>query len=135
MPLPRFVTIVMFAGSLACLGLSGCSEAKYGEVTGRVTLDGKPMPNIAVRFQHEAGTATIAKTDANGNYTLRFTMKRIGAPVGQHKVTIFTPQPESEETDRVAVKELIPAKYNKKSTEVREVKPGPQVIDFDLVSN
>lgn len=131
----RMFTLIM---RLACLGLivslAGCSEAKFGEVSGRVTLDNKPLPNIAVRFQDEGGSATIAKTDADGKYTLRFSSRHPGAPVGKHKVTIFTPPPVSEGTGTRAVNEIVPAKYNKNSTETREVKPGVQVIDFDLQS-
>jgi hypothetical protein len=120
---------------LAICGLClGCWQAKFGQVTGQVTLDGKPLPQVAVRFEDERGSATIARTDNAGNYVLRYTVHQLGAPVGKHKVTIFTPAPESEGTGERAKAELVPAKYNKKSMLTQVVKPGKQTINFELTS-
>ena len=49
-------------GAAVLLFFSGCNNAKYGNVTGQVTLDGKPLPQVAVRFEDERGSATIART-------------------------------------------------------------------------
>lgn len=116
------------------LGAAGCNNAKYGEVTGQVTLDGKPLPGIAVRFEDEQGSSTIARTDAAGNYVLQYTVHQMGAPIGKHKVTIFTPAPESEGTGERAKVELVPARYHRNSTLTAEVKRGKQQIDFALSS-
>lgn len=112
----------------------GCSS-DFGDVSGTVTLDGKPLKDIAVRFEDEGGSATIARTDAAGKYVLQYSLDQMGAPVGKHKVTIFTPAPVSEGTGDRAPKEVVPARYNSASTLVREVKPGNQVIDFDLTTD
>ena len=48
----------------------------------------------------------------------------MGAPVGKHKVTIFTPAPVSEGTGERAMAEIVPAKYNSKSTLTQQVKSG-----------
>jgi len=122
--------------SIICLllSLAGCSGPKFGEVTGNVTLDGKPLKGKAVRFEDEGGSATIARTDDAGNYVLRYTRNQTGAPVGKHKVTIFTPAPLSEGTGERAPPEDVPAKYNKNSTLVKEVTGGAQVIDFRLTT-
>src|SRR5688572_22898592 len=45
---PQWVGFVLWA--LACAVQCGCNNAKYGEVTGQVTLDGKPLQGVAVRF-------------------------------------------------------------------------------------
>jgi phosphatidate phosphatase APP1 len=128
---------LQFAASfgLACLlaALAGCSNAKYGEVSGQVTLNGKPLPGVAVRFEDERGSATIARTDQNGNYVLQYTVHQVGAPVGKHKVTIFMPAPETEGTGERAKVELVPAKY-RDSALTEEVKPGKQTINFALTS-
>jgi hypothetical protein len=116
----------------ACL--AGCGSAKFGHVTGQVTLDGKPLPGIALRFEDEGGSATIAKTDKQGNYVLQYTVQQLGAPVGRHKVTIFTPPPETDGTGERAKVELVPAKYNTSSTLTQEIKPGSQTINFELTS-
>jgi hypothetical protein len=128
---------ITWAGALRlvfAVGFVGCSNAKFGEVSGQVTLDGKPLPQVAVRFEDERGSATIARTDQNGNYVLRYTVHQIGAPVGKHKVTIFTPAPETEGTGERAKAELVPAKYNRKSTLTQEIKRGSQTINFELTS-
>lgn len=134
---------MLFSTRSGCLSLllvivsasfAGCGNAKFGHVTGQVTLDGKPLPNIALRFVDERGSATIATTDQQGNYELRYTVHQIGAPVGNHKVTIFTPPPPTEGTGERAKVELVPAKYNKASTLTKEVKPGSQTINFELTT-
>jgi hypothetical protein len=119
---------------LLALAFLGCTNAKFGEVSGQVTLDGKPLPQVAVRFEDEQGSATIARTDPNGNYILRYTVHQIGAPIGKHKVTIFTPAPETEGTGERAKAEIVPAKYNRNSTLTQEIKRGKQTINFELTS-
>jgi hypothetical protein len=119
---------------LLALAFTGCSNANFGEVAGQVTLDGKPLPQVAVRFEDERGSATIARTDQHGNYALRYTVHQIGAPVGKHKVTIFTPAPETEGTGERSKAEFVPAKYNRNSTLIQEIKRGKQTINFELSS-
>ncbi len=112
--------------------VAGCGGSKFGQVTGKVTLDGVPLKGITVRFEDEGGSATIARTDDSGNYELRYSLDEMGAPIGKHKVTIFTAAPVTEGTGERAPPEIVPAKYNKQSTMVHEVKRGKQVINFDL---
>ena len=114
--------------------LFGCGAPQFGEVSGQVTLDGKPLPAIAVRFEDEGGSAAIARTDQSGRYELRYTVDQIGAPVGKHKVTIFTPAPVSEGTGERAMAEIVPAKYNSKSTLTQQIKSGKQTCNFELTS-
>jgi hypothetical protein len=119
--------------SVVCT-LLGCGGPQFGNVSGQVTLDGKPLPDIAVRFEDEGGSATIARTDKSGHYELRYTVDQPGAPVGKHKVTIFTPAPISEGTGERAPAEIVPAKYNVKSTLTQEIKRGSQTCNFELTS-
>ncbi len=119
---------------IGCMvGLLGCGGPKFGKVTGQVTMDGKPLPGVAVRFEDEGGSATIAKTDASGNYEMRYSVDQVGTPVGKHKVTILTPAPESEGTGE-RYKEKLPARYNRDSKLTEEVKGGRQTINFALTS-
>jgi|694.fasta_scaffold118666_4 hypothetical protein len=111
----------------------GC-DSKFGNVSGKVMLDGKPLNGVAVRFEDEGGSATIARTNESGEYVLRYSLDEDGAPVGKHKVTIFTPAPVVEGTGDQAPPEIVPERYNTKSTLTREVASGSQVIDFELTT-
>src|SRR5262245_18422913 len=82
------------------LGALGCSGEGYkvAPVSGRVTLDGKPLAGAHVHFAPVAtkgkidpGPTSQGKTDADGRYTLSLdTSCRPGAVVGHHKVYIIT---------------------------------------------
>ena len=84
---------VVFA-LIACW-LAGCG--KKGDivpVSGRVTLDGQPLADVAINFGPltggmEGAYAAYGKTDASGRYTLRLVDdNRIGATVGKNRVTL-----------------------------------------------
>ncbi|HXY36874.1 MAG TPA: hypothetical protein VEI07_21785 [Planctomycetaceae bacterium] len=111
-----------------------------GQVTGKVTLAGQPLGSATVRFAPKdpiygegqngkrlAASVSIGVTDANGNYTLTYVKDMNGAYVGVHKVKI-------EAKDAFGRERLKP-EFNSKSTIEREVKPGSQVMDFDVQSN
>ncbi len=65
-----------------------------GGVSGKVTLDGQPLPNASVRFipLNDAGTAerkgasvAMGLTDDNGHYRLLYVKDTTGAAVGQNR--------------------------------------------------
>ncbi len=153
----RMLTVTMIAlASLITLGC-GPSGPSLGQVNGRVTLDDKPLPNVAVTFMPtgEGGTAS-GITDANGNYVLTHANGK-GTPVGKNKVAVTTVQkpqstvdmsqipsdsPEYEKALKdaeggynVVFTEPIPEKYNAKTELEFDVKAGSQVIDLKLKSN
>jgi hypothetical protein len=149
--------LVLFGLVVAFLGFAGCDSGgpALGTVTGKVTLDGKPLPNTAVTFIPAGGGGTASGiTDANGNYELNY-LDRKGALIGKHKVALTTVQqpsetpatemssdsPEYANQGNVAASEYnkvftepIPAKYNKQTTLEEEVKSGSNEINFDLTS-
>jgi hypothetical protein len=162
--LSRFETSMnrMLAVAIAALGwtiASGCAPGgpTLGKVTGQVTLDGKPLPNVAVTFMPagEGGSAS-GITDANGNYELTHANGK-GTPVGKNKVAVTTKQKPQESIDmskipsdspeyakaleqsqsgyNVIFKEPIPEKYNVKTELEFEVKSGSQVINLELKSS
>jgi hypothetical protein len=107
----------------------GCSRGEYetAEVSGRVTLNGQPVANVAVMFQPVApegninpGPGSYGVTDADGRYHLILVGKESkGAVVGKHMVRISnhddTPQDPSDDSPRrpkKAVGVKIPSKYN-----------------------
>lgn len=126
----------------ACLavGLVGCGQDSgpaLANVTGTVTLDGKPLPDAAVTFYPaDGGRPSQGFTDESGKYTLRFTGTKEGAVVGQNtvQVEVGLPMGESEAPPASKLPQL-PAKYNKKTELTAEVKRGSNTIDFDLTSN
>ena len=60
---------------VGCLGLvrvvTGCGEVEYPSVTGRVTLDGRPLSDAAVSFMpgDEQGVPSLGIADGRGIYT------------------------------------------------------------------
>jgi hypothetical protein len=80
-----------FLWCLLALLISGCGETKppVAEVSGTVTLDGKPMELVHVEFWPEVGPRAFGKTDDSGKFTL-VTDDRTqnGAPPGRTKVAI-----------------------------------------------
>jgi hypothetical protein len=123
---------------LGCMLLAwsawGCSRGDGPElavVRGIVSLDGEPITNASVTFWLGTGRPSVGVTDASGRYELRFTVNQTGALIGEHRVYISTATPQQDDTTPT---ERIPAKFNVKSTLVREVKPGKNIIDFDLQS-
>jgi hypothetical protein len=87
----RFSLRCEIAFLLAALALSGCvkSGPELAPVSGRVTLDGKPLENADVVFQPEnPGSPSYGRTAADGSYELGYKQGIAGALVGKHTVSI-----------------------------------------------
>jgi hypothetical protein len=110
----------------------GCSEDKFGQVSGRVTFEGNPVAAADLEFQPEVTGAapSYARADDDGRYTLKYSASKTGAEIGTHLVKITTARRVDDGARKL--KEKLPAKYNRNSDLVREVKPGENVIDFEL---
>lgn len=106
-------------------------------VKGKITLDGKPLPDAGVIFipyGPTLGSGSQALTDAEGNYELVTQMTdEYGAAEGEHQVLIskLNGKPGVAET---GANETLPARYsNPRDLELRAiVKPEPNVFNFDL---
>ena len=71
--------------------IAGCGESKpeVAEVTGTVTLDGKPLELVHVEFWPEVGPKAIGKTDDSGKFTLiTDDGTQTGCPPGVNKVSL-----------------------------------------------
>jgi hypothetical protein len=146
----------LVACSLVCILSVGCSGSgpDLGTVKGKVTLDGKALPNLLITFVPEGGgRASTGTTDAEGNYALIFA-DQDGALIGKHRVTVKSLQPPAavkevssddpeyqkqilgaQSDSTPAPKEIIPAKYSGNNSElVQEVKSGENIINLDLKS-
>lgn len=131
-----FYTICLMGLALSSQGCQS-DEIELGQVTGLVTVDGQPIESAQLEFTPTDGRMSIAQTDANGHYQLRYTSDRKGAMIGTHKVAVTTAlQPVQEEGApwTKGRKELLPAKYHSQTELTAEVKPGSNEINFELTS-
>jgi hypothetical protein len=122
-----------FALVLLPLLVIGCGQsgAEVAPVSGRVTLDGRPLASADVAFQPDgAQRASSGRTNADGRYQLMFKRGQPGALVGEHTVRI------SISREIVRNPPPIPARYDTQSELRREVKAGEEnVFDFELKSD
>jgi hypothetical protein len=90
----RMTRLLSAAGLLAALFASGCSNRPpLAQVTGKVTLNGKPLGNVRVAFHPDpdkgtTGPGSSGVTDAEGNFALKFEDGSPGAIVGHHRVLL-----------------------------------------------
>ena len=83
---------------LAPVLLTGCGGGLH-EVTGKVTLDGRTVPGLEVRFEPKdpsIGTTAIGYTQADGTYRLHYPGDKHGAPAGDYTVRISGGETEGE---------------------------------------
>ncbi|MDR2756420.1 MAG: hypothetical protein LBC20_11995 [Planctomycetaceae bacterium] len=97
--------------------VTGC-EQKTVSVSGTVTYQGKPAPDIAVCFEHDSsnidpGPAAIGKTDQTGKYTLRLmnNSKTTGILPGQYRVFLRWVDPNMDQTSNEDKPKLNPSPY------------------------
>lgn len=140
----QFTRVCLFCGCLSLL-LVGCSSSgpELAEVSGTITLDGKPVPGATISFFPEdpQGSPSYGGTDYDGKYTMMFTRDKYGAMLGKHRVEIETQKIAADEAAemRAEGQELpsyvaIPKKYRDQGALSAEVKPGDNLIDFALSS-
>ena len=86
-PAGKFAAVVC---GLACVLAVGCGESsKYAQVSGSVTLDGKPVENATVSFLPKgSGRPAGGNTDANGVFELTTDNPGDGALAGRYIVTV-----------------------------------------------
>jgi hypothetical protein len=124
------------------LSLGGCGEdapENVGRVSGKVTLDGQPLPGALVTFSpvKSGGAAALGKSDGEGQYSLYYTSGIEGAEIGENRVSVstFNEGDPDDDPPRAKVLEKVPLKYNARTELVREVKAGDNTIDLDLKSD
>ncbi len=128
-------------GAVACVSLivalsvTGCGSdgPERAVVTGKVTLNGDPLPGADVEFQPDDGSPSYGMTDDKGRYNLMYTRDKRGAMLGEHTVRIMTPTTGTDpQGNSVRVPQQVPPKYNANTKLTAEVKPGRNEFDFEL---
>jgi hypothetical protein len=133
----------------AIVSLLGCSDSnKLVPVSGKVTLNGKTLPNATVMFQPMgepgsivAGEGSAGKTNQQGEFILKSSTGKNGALVGKHRVSISALDPKIGKHDTRPPRggwpraDKVPSRYNAKSELTSDVGPGgTNTADFDLTS-
>ncbi len=125
------------AGLVLILAVAaGCQSRPAGmpelaPVSGVVTLDGKPLPNVLVVLRSQQGAVSMSTTDATGRYESKYLSRFPGAGLGPTSVEI-TGIPASAEDPTPSV--VVPAKYNTATTLSVDVQKTPNTFDFQLTS-
>jgi hypothetical protein len=121
----------------------GCQKAshEFAEVEGKVTLKGKPLHGVLVRFfplteQLEQPPYATGLSDASGTYVLKHEGDKPGAVIGPNRVVVYWPSHDLRGKAPPPPPELeIPLRYRvaTESPLTVEVKPGSrQTIDLTL---
>jgi hypothetical protein len=79
--------------SVFAVVMAGCGGKEFVPVEGRVTLNGKPLPEVEVKFlpdNGKEGNTASAVTDADGRYKLESSRdKRSSTITGPHRVILI----------------------------------------------
>lgn len=129
---------------LCALALSGCGRQSYelSPVSGRVTLDDRPLANAHVSFQPMAagnpnpGPGSFGITDGDGRFHLQTVgTRKDGAVVGQHVVRIMMRQQDTAADDVVPPRDTsLPSRADDGSLRFQVHRGGTDQADFRLVS-
>jgi hypothetical protein len=127
----RFALLQVLTLALAV----GCGDSSGRQkVSGEVTFQGKQVDQGSIEFLPGPGVASHAgAVIENGRYTIPADK---GLLPGLYAVKISWPERQVRPDEAPGVpagsRDLIPPKYNSKTTLTREVHQGANVIDFHL---
>src|SRR5437588_677717 len=123
----------------------GCGKNyQLAPVSGRVTLDNRPLAHAEVRFSPTGGPNlpySVDVTDDQGHYELHLGIdgETPGAVIGEHRVTISLDQRKNKmllkaagEMPKRVAGEQLPSKYNRDSKLTCTVPPEGKNENFDL---
>jgi len=137
--------------ALGCTLFGGCGKRsfKVDPVSGKVTLDGKPVPNLTVIFQPVAADssaeprpASFGSTSDQGDYVLTLpdpTGPKKGAVVGKHRVAFTRSPPSAGPSSDLGVRmppnpvlDPVLARYQRTPWELEVPPGGTKDMNFEL---
>jgi hypothetical protein len=129
----RRISVLMTV--LAAL-LGGCSPGgpTVVPVSGVLTRNGKPVPNLEVYFMPTHGRNSVGMADENGRFTLGYTPDQDGALVGTHTVFVVFNPPQTTSERLAAPAEMRPIleKYGTMDTSPLRVEITKAVSDLEI---
>jgi len=124
----RVLLLAVLAAAVAPAG--GCSRSDrpaLGTVSGRIMLDGRPLPNATVLFTPDGkGRTSLGFTDSDGRYGLFYLRDIPGANLGRHAVRITTA------TEENGGREMLPPRYHAQTVLEATVAAGNNQQNFLL---
>lgn len=130
------IVLVLPAVLFFSLALCGCDSGgpKIVPVSGTLTRNGKPVPNLEVYFMPTEGRNSVGMADDQGRFSLGYTASQDGALVGTHTVFVVFNPPRSG-AERVATPaDLKPIldKYGSKETSPLQVEIKRAVNNLEI---
>lgn len=133
-------TLIPSIAAAVVLTAAGCSGGGApAEVTGKVMLQNKPLPEGSIRFVPRVETKgrPASAVITNGAYTIPL---KDGLVPGKYRVEITArrktgkkvPVPDSPGVEREEDEEYIPIQYNLSTTLEAELAAGSNTKDFNL---
>jgi hypothetical protein len=135
--------LILLAASAFQLAGCGSSGPELADVTGKITLDGEPLPKVGVVFRPvgEGRSPAYGGTNKEGVYTLLFSRDSRGAMPGDYEVDLEVTRYSKSEIEQMKAEGneppppvTLPKKYRQPGALKASVKPGPNTIDFALES-
>jgi hypothetical protein len=127
-----FAARALAIGTLLLVLLPGCEKGgpELAPVSGRITLDGKPLDPADILFQPDGSKPpSFGRTNQDGRYELVYKRGVKGAWVGPHTVRIMVV------TEQTHGPQLVPPRYNTESELRVEVAPDTEnEFNFDLTT-
>ncbi len=121
----RVVFALWCCGFMCMFGCADPYAPATAPVDGRVLLDGKPLADALVSFTPRTGSASEARTDAEGRFTLAMKDGKPGAVVGRHEVRVVAHYQMKEGSQGVR-------DFDSGDQLVRDVQPGSNDFTFVL---
>jgi hypothetical protein len=118
----RLARCLFLVGTLTLVGC-GKPQLEYAEVEGKITLNGKPLPNVEVVFmpvlqdtKEKTNPSSMSYTDEQGHYSLWCGQTdTAGAVVGTYRVIV----------NDIAAMPMAPLEFGDDPAANKKYKPGP----------